>query len=78
MKYTTYILYSRSLGRYYTGSTSMPIKERLRRHNSNHKGYTGKASDWELIHKEEFTRIEESRKKEKQIINRGAKRYLHG
>jgi len=78
MKYTTYILYSKTLDRYYTGSTSMSIEERLRRHNTNHKGYTGKSSDWELVHKEEFTSIEDSRKKERAIKKRGAKRYLQG
>ena len=78
MKYKTYILYSKTLDRYYTGSTSMSLEERLRRHNTNHKGYTGKSSDWELVHEEEFTRIEESRKKEKEIKKRGAKRYLQG
>ena len=78
MRYTTYILYSKSLKRYYTGSTSMSIEERLRRHNTKHKGYTGKASDWELVHKEEFTRKEESIRKERAIKKRGAKRYLQG
>ena len=40
MNYTTYILYSKSNEGYYTGSTSMPIDQRLKRHNSNHRGYS--------------------------------------
>ncbi|MFN8143949.1 MAG: GIY-YIG nuclease family protein [Bacteroidia bacterium] len=30
------------------------MEERLRKHNSNHKGYTGKFNDWEIAHIEEF------------------------
>nr|WP_245891713.1 GIY-YIG nuclease family protein [Flavobacterium faecale] len=32
----------------------MELKERLRRHLSSHKGYTGRAKDWEVIYFESF------------------------
>lgn len=49
-----YILYSEKLDRYYIGSTGDDINERLRRHNSNHKGFTGRASDWIIMYTENF------------------------
>ncbi|HHH54890.1 MAG TPA: GIY-YIG nuclease family protein [Bacteroidetes bacterium] len=76
MKFKTYIFLSKELDKYYTGSTSVSIEERLRRHNTNHKGYTGKVNDWELIYKKEFTDIKLSRKLEIKIKKRGARRYL--
>ena len=42
-----YILYSDTLGKYYIGSTS-DLDGRLRRHLSNHKGYTGTKTDWQI------------------------------
>ena len=77
------ILYSASLDRYYTGYTSCSIAERIRRHNSNHAGYTGRASDWLLVYSEQFdsktnakSRESEvkdwkSRKKIEELIGRG-------
>jgi putative endonuclease len=43
------------LDRYYIGHTSGDIKERLRRHNANHKGFTGKANDWTVAYTAKFT-----------------------
>ena len=50
MKFFCYILYSKSLDRYYVGYTS-DIEERLKLHNSGNfggKSYTHITSDWEL------------------------------
>ncbi|MBK5212850.1 MAG: GIY-YIG nuclease family protein [Flavobacteriaceae bacterium] len=54
MKYLVYILYSKELDRYYIGHTGETIAERLRKHLSNHSGYTSKAKDWELKYTEEY------------------------
>ncbi|WP_251834110.1 GIY-YIG nuclease family protein [Kaistella pullorum] len=43
--YFCYILYSKSLDQFYIGHTGEELKERLRRHLSNHKGFTAKAKD---------------------------------
>ena len=64
----TYILFSKSLNKYYIGSTS-DIQERIRKHNSNHKGFTGKTNDWELVYTENFDSIQKARFREKQIKN---------
>ena len=52
--YKFYILYSEKLDRYYIGSTGDEISERLRRHNSNHRGFTGRANDWIIMYTESF------------------------
>jgi putative endonuclease len=46
-----YILYSKSINRYYIGHTS-DIEKRLKLHNSGYfggKSYTYKASDWDIF-----------------------------
>ncbi|MGE8553535.1 MAG: GIY-YIG nuclease family protein [Chryseobacterium jejuense] len=40
-----YILYSESLEKYYIGHSCDDLQERLRKHLSNHKGFTSKAKD---------------------------------
>ena len=49
-----YILYSKTLDQYYIGHTSEGLDERLRKHLSNHSGFTGKMKDWIVIYFEEF------------------------
>ena len=48
-----YILFSRSKDRFYIGHTCEGLAERLRKHNSNHKGFTGGLADWEVVYYEE-------------------------
>ncbi|WP_242695864.1 GIY-YIG nuclease family protein [Desertivirga brevis] len=64
--YIVYILYSSSLNKYYIGSTSN-LPERLRKHNTKHKGFTGGPSDWEVAFMEKYERKEDALKREKQI-----------
>ena len=49
-----YILFSPTSDKYYVGHTTESVFERLRKHNSNHKGYTGKFNDWTVVYIEEF------------------------
>ena len=49
-----YILFSSSAGKYYIGYTTQRIQERLRKHNSNHKGFTGKSEDWLVVYTESY------------------------
>ena len=53
MEYYFYILYSIIKDRYYIGHTNN-LTERIRKHNSNHKGFTGKTGDWKLIYSEKY------------------------
>ncbi|MBC7874476.1 MAG: GIY-YIG nuclease family protein [Ferruginibacter sp.] len=66
MNYFVYILYSVSLDLYYIGS-SANLKERLRKHLSNHRGFTSKAKDWIICHSESFSDKTEALKREKQL-----------
>ena len=52
--YHLYILHSATLDKYYVGYTGDVLVERVRRHNSNHKGFTGGIGDWELMYSESF------------------------
>ena len=67
MPYLTYILFSESLNKFYIGSTADSIEERIRRHNSNHSGFTGRTNDWHLVYKEEFADKSKALKREKEI-----------
>ena len=65
--YFVYILFSEALNKYYIGSTSDSLDERIRRHNSNHKGFTGSAPDWVLVYHELCSDKTFAIKREKQI-----------
>ena len=65
--WATYILYSQFNNKYYIGYSADDLEERLRRHNSNHKGYTGQAADWKIVHKEFFHSKSEALAREREI-----------
>ena len=71
-----YILYSKSLDKYYTGQTNN-LKDRLKRHNSGYEKYTRKGIPWDLIWNKLCIDRNEAMKLESKIKKRGAKRYLH-
>ena len=62
-----YILYSKSLDKYYLGHTSEPLEERLRKHLSNHSGFTSKAKDWEIVYSEKFDDKSSAYKRELEV-----------
>jgi len=49
-----YILFSENLNRYYYGHFCDSISEQVRKHYSNHEGFTVKSEDWELVYKEDY------------------------
>ena len=61
-----YILHSKSLNKFYIGATR-DIQERLRRHLSNHKGFTGTTADWTLCYHETFESMQLAKQREKQL-----------
>ncbi len=73
---TVYILYSSTLKKYYTGQTEGSMMERLRRHNSAHKGFTGKVNDWVIVYTVEKGDKSEALSLEQKIKSRGAERFL--
>ena len=66
-QHSFYILYSQDLDRYYIGSCSVPLQDRLHRHLSNHNGYTARAKDWKIVYSECFPSISLARKREFQV-----------
>ncbi|MFN3196006.1 MAG: GIY-YIG nuclease family protein [Chlorobiota bacterium] len=70
-----YILYSESISRYYIGFTN-DVKERLRKHNSQHNGYTSKGQLWRIVKTYDVEDKSEAIQLEKKIKKRGAKRYI--
>ena len=49
-----YILFSKNLDKFYVGSTCDKVDSRLLKHLSNHKGYTSRTKDWEVVYIESF------------------------
>lgn len=71
----TYILYSKILNKYYSGSTSDLVK-RLNEHNSGKTNFTRQSKDLELIKHFEFESKTEALKLENKIKARGCKSFL--
>jgi putative endonuclease len=66
MTFVVYILYSEFLNKYYVGFTSN-VEERLKRHNSPHKGFTGRNDDWKVVWTESYTSKSDAVKREREI-----------
>jgi len=49
-----YILQSTHLGKFYIGHTCEELEERIRKHLSDHSGFTSRAKDWRLVYSEEY------------------------
>ncbi|HEX7902563.1 MAG TPA: GIY-YIG nuclease family protein [Chitinophagaceae bacterium] len=65
--FTTYILYSKSLDKYYIGFTGGDIEGRLSKHLCNHRGFTAKAKDWVVVYTEIFFSKDEAMQREQQL-----------
>jgi len=64
--YYCYILYSAIKERYYVGSCE-DVQSRLKKHNTNHSGFTGNAGDWRIKWTEEHPDKSTALKRESQI-----------
>jgi putative endonuclease len=62
-----YILYSASTDKYYIGHSCEDLQERLRKHLSNHSGFTSKAKDWIIAFSETFEDKSQAYKREIEI-----------
>jgi len=71
-----YILYSSSRDSYYIGYTGDDLQERLRKHNSNHKGFTGTATDWLIVYYERFQEKSAAILREKEIKAKKSRKYI--
>ena len=75
LEYYVYILFSASLDLYYIGSSADPSK-RLRKHLSNHKGFTSRAKDWKICYTECFDEKSKALAREKQLKSWKSSSYL--
>ncbi len=76
MTWHTYILYSVQRDRYYIGSTGDDLEERLRRHNTHHKGFTGNVNDWTYYHVESFATKAAALSREREIKSKKSRKYI--
>ena len=67
MPFTVYILHSLLLNKFYIGFTGDLLEERIRRHLSNHAGFTGTVKDWQLVHTELYETKQAASKREREI-----------
>ena len=67
MPYTVYILYSKQSNQFYIGHTGDAIEERIRRHLSEHSGFTAKAKDWQLVYQEIYEQKSDAASREREI-----------
>lgn len=74
--YHLYILYSVCLNKFYVGHTGDSLDERLRRHNTNHKGYTGGYGDWEIKYVERYATKELAYLREREIKARESRKNI--
>ena len=74
--FTVYILFSTIRDKYYIGFTSDTIAERLRRHLSNHSGFTGGTADWVVVYSEVFQEKSHALKRETEIKNWKSKKRI--
>jgi putative endonuclease len=70
-----YIIQSKSLNKYYVGSTSN-LDERIERHNKGRSRYTKNKGPWVLKYKEEFPNLSLARKRENFIKRQKSKKYI--
>ena len=66
MPFYFYILHSQSIDRYYIGYTSN-LEERLKKHNTHHKGFTGRVNDWRVVYTESYSIKSEAYARERQV-----------
>jgi putative endonuclease len=62
-----YILYSEGADKFYIGHTGDDLDQRLRRHLSNHSGFTAKVKDWKLVYSENFPSKEQAYTREREV-----------
>ena len=73
--YSTYILWSDKLQKYYIGHTDN-LSRRMTEHNTGKSKYTKLGKSWTLMYHEEFTTKAEAMEREQEIKNRKSKKYI--
>jgi putative endonuclease len=74
--YTTYILFSSKINKYYTGHT-IDLNRRLIEHNHGKTAFMSRGVPWEVVYTRTFNSRIEAMKLEIIIKKRGAQRFLN-
>jgi putative endonuclease len=74
-KYYFYILHSEKLDKYYIGYTS-DLEARLAKHNTHHKGFTGRENDWKVVYTEVFDTKSAAYAREREVKRKKSRKYL--
>jgi putative endonuclease len=75
MTFYIYIIYSKSLSKYYVGSCQN-VEERVAGHLNSRSRFTKSAKDWELKYTETFATRSEACQRERQIKKMKSKIYI--
>ena len=75
MEYYTYIIQSKTTGKYYIGHTSN-LERRLKEHNSGQTKSTRNGDPWDLVYTKTFPNSSESIKFELKIKRMKSKKYI--
>ena len=73
--YYTYILYSESTDRYYTGYTS-DLEDRLRHHNSGATKTTRHGIPWKIVYYEIYSTKHDAIVREREIKKKRSRKYI--
>ena len=73
--WSTYILYSEKIDRYYVGYTD-DLQIRLTRHNSGWGKYTKRGIPWKLVYHETFITKSEAIARESKIKKKKSRKYI--
>lgn len=71
----TYIIFSKTLNKYYTGSCEN-IENRLNDHLNSRSTYTKTAKDWIIVHFETFDSRSLAVKREMEIKKKKSRKYI--
>ena len=72
-----YILYSQKANKFYIGHTTEQMNERLRKHNSNHTGFTAKFRDWVNVYTETHVTKEAAYAREREVKSWKSRVRIH-
>ena len=73
--YYTYIIYSKSIDKYYVGYTS-DIDLRISRHNSGWGKFSSRGIPWQLVYLEKFELKRDAIRRETEIKNKKSRKYI--
>jgi putative endonuclease len=74
-KFFTYILYSESIDKFYTGYTA-DLEKRIQRHNNAWGNFSSRGIPWKLVYFEVFDNKSDAIKREFQIKKNKSRKYI--